>query len=139
MRARIINENVIFISQEEDDGEIPFDDLKFFVDKKNQEFQLFMGEEVTSESGYCIEHKDEWFDEKYLTLHELRTFIKFQGNGLAKCLLNCIFNYVKDELDINIITLIVFKDNIKAIKLYQKCGFEVYENYDDSYCLVKYL
>jgi len=111
---------------------------KRFVINENK-FQLFLGDILVSETGFNMEQPDEWFNEKYVTLYDLKTFEDFKGKGFAKYLLEQIFNYVKNELKINIITLIVYKDNNKAVGLYFKSGFEIYMEYDDSYSLIKRL
>ena len=110
---------------------------KFIVYKNNKKFKLFVGDDLVSSCGFEIEKPDKWFDEKYVILFDMKTKDKYQGKGYAKYLLNKIFDYVKDELKHNIITLIVYKDNDKAVKLYFKCGFEVYQEFDDSYTLIK--
>jgi ribosomal protein S18 acetylase RimI-like enzyme len=116
---------------------------KFVIDKKNYKFKLFLDDILVSESSFRIEHPDKWFNEKYVTIHDLKTVENFQGKGYAKYLLEQIFNYVKNELKINIITLLVYKNNYKAVNLYLKCGFEVYQDYDDnknqSFILIKKL
>ena len=110
---------------------------KFIVD--DNYFKLYLGIILISESGFTIEQPDKWFDEKYVTLYDLRTIENYQGKGYAEILLNNIFDYVSSKLTINIITLIVYKNNYKAINLYSKCGFNTFINYDDSLSLVKYL
>lgn len=112
---------------------------RFEVDNKNNKFKLFMDDVLVSESSFTIESPDKWFDEKYATLYDLETFSEFRGKGLAKYLLYQIFDYIKNDMSINIICLIVFKDNPKAINLYFRCGFEIYMEYDDSYSLIKKL
>jgi ribosomal protein S18 acetylase RimI-like enzyme len=116
----------------------------FESDKTNDEqlvikFQLFEKDNLVSESGFNIEQPDEWFDEKYVTIHDLTTFKEFRRKGFAKRLLEQIFDYVKNTLEINIITLIVYKDNFKAVNLYFDSGFKVFMEYDDSYSLIKNL
>ena len=105
----------------------------------NNKFQLFLDNILVSETDFSIEQPDEWFDEKYATIFDLKTFKNFRGKGFAKYLLEQIFDYVKNELKLNIITLIVYKKNTKAVNLYFKCGFEIYKEYDDSYSLIKRL
>ena len=105
----------------------------------NEKFQLYLGNILVSESGFVVEQPDKWFNQKYVTIHDLETIKKFRGKGFAKYLLEEIFNYVKNELKLKIITLIVFKNNNKAVNLYFKCGFEIYEEYNDSYSLIKKL
>jgi len=46
--------------------------------------------------------------------------VQFQINGYAKILLNKFFCFVKNKLNLNIIVLIVDKNNHKAINLYKK-------------------
>ena len=110
---------------------------KFVVD--GFKFQLFLGNTIVSKSNYTIEDADEWFNEKYVTLNDVRTYKKYLGQGYAKNLLEEIFNYVKNELNINIITLIVYKNNPRASNLYFKNGFEIFMEYNDSYALIKKL
>lgn len=112
---------------------------KFTIYKNKNEFKLFVDDILVSSCGFEIEKPDKWFDEKYVILHDMKTIEKFQGKGFGKYILNKIFNYVKDELELNIITLIVYKDNETAINLYFKCGFEIFMEYDDSYSLIKKL
>ena len=109
-----------------------------FIVNKNK-FQLYLGDNLIAESGYDIIQPDEWFNEKYVILHNLKTNKNFQRKGFAKSLLEHIFNYVKNELKLNIISLVVYKDNDKAVNLYFKCGFEIYIEYDNSYSLIKKL
>lgn len=135
MRARFINEeNTIEINIIKDN-----DDLRFYIDNYKKEFHLFYKENFVSKSGFCIEESDKWFNETYVTLHKLETFEKFRGRGFAKSLLKFIYDYVKNILNIDIISLIVYKDNIKAVNLYFDCGFKVFKEYDNSYCLIKKL
>jgi ribosomal protein S18 acetylase RimI-like enzyme len=106
--------------------------LKFVIDKNNYKFKLFLDGVLVAETGFSIEEKDEWFDKKYATLFNLKTIKNFQKKGFMKYLLENIFDHVKNELEIDIITLNVYKKNYKAIKLYFNCGFEEYINYDDD-------
>lgn len=104
----------------------------FVVDIINYKFQLFIGKHLVSESRFNIEQPDEWFNQKYVTLSNVKTIKRFQGKGYAKYLLEHIFDYVKNEFKINIITLLVYKNNYKAVNLYLKCGFEIYIDYDEN-------
>jgi ribosomal protein S18 acetylase RimI-like enzyme len=110
---------------------------KRFIINENK-FQLFLNDILVAVSEFNIKQPDEWFDEKYIILHDLETFEDFRGKGLAKYMLNKIFEYVKN-LGINLIALIVYKDNPKAVKLYFNSGFEIFKEYDDSYSLIKKL
>lgn len=116
-----------------------FDEKRFIVDKKNYKFELFSNNVLVSETSFTIENADEWFDENYVTIYDLKTYENFRGKGFAKYLLEQIFDYVKNELGFNIITLIVYKDNKKAVNLYFNSGFEINIEYDDSYSLIKKL
>ena len=115
---------------------------KFVVDKKNHKFQLFLGDVLVSESQFSIEKSDEWFNQKYVTIFNLKTVEKFKGRGLAKYLLENIFDYVKNKLNINIISLLVYKNNNKAVNLYLNTGFEIFQDFDGdepSFTLIKKL
>lgn len=117
--------------------------LKFINESSDlslrQKQELLLDDIIVAESYLTIEQADEWFNEKYVTIYDLKTYEQFQGKGYATYLLEQIFNYVKNDLNLSIITLIVDKDNNKAVNLYFKCGFEIFEEYDDSYCLIKRL
>lgn len=112
-------------------------DKKFIV--KNNKFELLIDNILVTETKFNIETEDEFFNEKYLSIYELETFEQYRGKGYAKLLLEGIFNYVKNTLKLNIITLIVDKDNHKAVNLYSNNGFEIFMEYEDSYSLVKKL
>ena len=105
----------------------------------DNKFQLSLNNILISETKFTIEEPDEFFNEKYFTIYDLKTINEFQGKGFAKYLLNYIFKYVKNELKINIITLNVYKKNYKALNLYLNSGFEIYINYKNSYSLIKKL
>jgi len=94
---------------------------------------------MVAEAGFVIEDADEWFDQKYLTINGLKTLEEFKMKGFAKYLLGQIFEYAKNTKQINIITLIVYKNNHASLNLYLGAGFETFAEYDDSYSLVKYL
>jgi ribosomal protein S18 acetylase RimI-like enzyme len=106
---------------------------------KNNKFELLIDNILVAETQFNIEDQDEFFNVKYVSIYELKTFKQFRGKGYARMLLNEIFNYVKHTLNINIITLIVDKDNINAVNLYFNTGFEIFMEYNDSYSLVKKL
>jgi ribosomal protein S18 acetylase RimI-like enzyme len=110
-------------------------DKKFIIN--DNKFQLFLDDNLVTESNFTIEQPDEFFNEEYVTIYDFKTFEDYQGKGFAKYLLNEIFNYVKNELKINIITLNVYKKNTVALNLYLKSGFEVFINYKNSYSLIK--
>ena len=118
---------------------------KFIVDEKNNKFKLFVDDVLVAYSGFNIEKPDEWFNEKYLTLFNVKTIKKFQGKGFMKYLLEQIFDYVKNEMGITIISLLVYKNNYKAVNLYFKCGFVSLVDHDDEdseksyYSLIKKL
>lgn len=115
------------------------ENLKFIIDKKNFKFKLFLQNVLVSETSFTIEESDDWFNEKYVTLFDLKTYENFRNRGYAKYLLNKIFEYVKNILDLNIITIIVYKNNYKALNLYSNLGFNIYIEYDDSFSLIKKL
>ena len=99
---------------------------------KNNKFKLFVDDVLVGYCGFNVEQPDKWFGEKYVTLFDVYTIKKFRGKGFMKLLLRSIFNYVKNKLNLNIITLLVYKNNYKAVNLYFKCGFGILVDYDDE-------
>lgn len=110
---------------------------KFIVSEDS--FRLIQGGEIVSKCGYNLENSDEFFNEKYVTLNSLETNKRFRRMGYAKKLLSNIFEYVKCNMHIDIITLIVDKDNQAAMNLYFEVGFEIFMEYEDSLSMVKRL
>lgn len=51
---------------------------------------------------------------------------EFRGIGLGKALMNYTIEQAKKKLNIEMVTLSVFKNNKIAISLYKKLGFKVY-------------
>ena len=68
------------------------------------------GEERTAELGRQIGEKE------------------YQGKGYAKMAYKALEKYAKDWLNIRKIKLDVVKDNVRAIKLYEKLDFKVCGN-----------
>ena len=115
--------------------------LEKFTATKNK-FKLFIDNNLVSEANFTIEQPDKWFNKKYATLYNLKTFKKFRNQGFAKKLLNYIFQYIKNELKINTITLLVYKNNIPAINLYLTTNFKIFQNFENdnpSFILIKKL
>ncbi len=115
--------------------------LEKFTVTKNK-FKLFIDNNLVSEANFTIEQPDKWFNKKYATLYNLKTFKKFRNQGFAKKLLNYIFQYIKNELKINTITLLVYKNNIPAINLYLTTNFKIFQNFENdnpSFILIKKL
>lgn len=104
---------------------------------ENGIFKLLINSVLVAEAKFNVETQDEFFSEEYVSIYQLKTFEQFREKGYAKYLLNQIFNYVLKTLNINIVTLIVYKNNYKAINLYLSNGFEIFIAYDESYSLVK--
>ena len=116
---------------------IKIDNQKFVVSKNK--FQLFVGDDIVSSCGFNIQSPDKWFNKKYVIIHDVKTVKRFQGNGFTQILLEHMFDYIKNEIKLNIITLIVYKSNYKAVNIYFNSGFKLYSNYEDSYSLIKNL
>lgn len=111
--------------------------MQIIIDQNK--FKLFINNILIAKTGFSIEVQDDWFNEKYMTLYNLKTVKQFQRKGFAKYLLESISNYAKNKFKLNIITLIVNKDNYKAINLYLNNGFTIFIEYDESYSLIKKL
>jgi len=61
-------------------------------------------------------------DEKILVVHRLCIHPKYQGQGIAKNLINFTEQYAKDN-NYNFIRLDAFKQNKKAVLLYEKSNY----------------
>lgn len=126
MLKYLINENNVITTNSEKD---------FIV--TNNEFKLYIDKTLVCTVGYNIEEPDEFFDEKYISIYNVKTIEKFRCKGFAKYILNKIFIHAKNKF--NVITLIVYKNNKAALKLYYNLGFEKYMEYEDLYSLIKRL
>ena len=103
----------------------------FVINKKNNKFELYLNDILVSECYFDIEQPNEFFNEIYVSIFKLKTNDKYLGKGFAKYLLIKIFNYVKNELNINNILLNVYKNNKIALNLYLNNGFQIYKDYDN--------
>ena len=57
---------------------------------------------MVSESKFQINKPDYFFDKKYIGLFRLKTLTKFRNKGFGEILINNIFDYVKNNLKLNI-------------------------------------
>jgi len=79
-----------------------------------------------------LNYFNDFFDHKIpnsLYLHVLGVYEKFRGHRIGTKLLDTVCNNAK-KLNYNAVTLHVWHDNIKAIKLYKRYGFEKVVNID---------
>lgn len=106
------------------------------INTKNK-FQLFSNNILVAECGFGVEDSDKWFNENYMFIYNLRTIERFRRRGFAKYLLQKIFEYVLSKYKVNIITLIVDKNNYNAIELYNSVGFKLFIEYENSFSLFK--
>ena len=106
------------------------EDKKIIINKTDDKFQLFLDDILVSETGFKIEKPDKWFKKEYVTIFNLRTINRFKRKGYAKYLLKQLFKYIKDDLKIDTITLLVDKDNENAYNLYLGCGFKIFQDSD---------
>lgn len=68
-------------------------------------------------------------------IYELDIFIgelDYQNKGLGKICINMITNYLFENKSANKIIMCPLKDNIKAIKCYNKCGFNILKEFKDN-------
>lgn len=107
-------------------------DIKFVVDEKYRRFSLFLGDTKVSVAFFSIENPDELFNQKYVGVFKLLTNPEFRGKGYMGHLLEFIFDYIKNTLNIDYILLNVYKKNVGALNLYHKKGFEIYKDYDND-------
>lgn len=68
-------------------------------------------------------------------IYELDIFIgelDYQNKGLGKICINMITNYLFENKFAEKIIMCPLKDNIKAIKCYKKCGFNILKEFKDN-------
>lgn len=105
----------------------------------NSILRLTSDDEVVSQVEFKVERPDEWFDKEYVSVFDLLTILEYRRKRFAKMMLNYLFDYVRDELKLDTITLVVYKTNKIALSLYFGVGFEIFREYGSSYSLVKHL
>ena len=70
---------------------------------------------------------------KYKNIYELDLFIgeeAYLSKGIGTTILNFITDYIYDKYKVDSIVLRPFKRNIRAIKCYQKCNYNIIDEYD---------
>ena len=107
--------------------------------KENSFSKLLIIEENEELIGYI----DYWIIFDQATINKICIKEKYRRNGLAQKLLDMCFEDIKEN-ECMVITLEVRKSNEKAIKLYQKNGFDIvltkpqyYSDGEDAYYMVK--
>lgn len=115
---------------------------RFVVNKKSEKFQLFYENKLVAESYFSIENPDNLYDEKYIGIFKVKTIEKYRGRGFMRTLLTNIFEYTKNNLNIQVILLNVYLKNAVALNLYLSLGFEIFKEDEDDYpyyTLIKHL
>ena len=107
--------------------------------KENSFAKLLIIEENEELIGYI----DYWIIFDQATINKICIKEKYRRQGLAQKLLDMCFEDIKQN-ECMVITLEVRKSNEKAIKLYQKNGFDIvltkpqyYSDGEDAYYMVK--
>ena len=107
--------------------------------KENSFAKLLIIEENEELIGYI----DYWIIFDQATINKICIKEKYRRQGLAQKLLDMCFEDIKEN-ECMVITLEVRKSNEKAIKLYQKNGFDIvltkpqyYSDGEDAYYMVK--
>ena len=107
--------------------------------KENSFSKLLIIEENEELIGYI----DYWIIFDQATINKICIKEKYRRNGLAQKLLDMCFEDIKEN-ECMVITLEVRTSNEKAIKLYQKNGFDIvltkpqyYSDGEDAYYMVK--
>jgi ribosomal protein S18 acetylase RimI-like enzyme len=84
--------------------------------------------------GYEFNPSDKWFDKEYASVHDLWTKPSERNRGLATELMReCIGRF--KSMGMCAVTLIVGRNNWRALELYRKLGFRTFIEYDDELCL----
>ena len=114
------------------ESDLLIDDLKFKIDNKKSIFKLLLNDNLIAKSYFSMENPDNLFNNKYVGIFKLETIKEFRVKGYMNILIDHIFEYVLNNLNINYILLNVYKDNHAALNLYLKKGFEIYKDFNDD-------
>ena len=100
--------------------------------------EVYDKENAVARVSYNFEPEDRYFHREYISIYDLFVSEAYRRKGNARILISAVIG-IAICLGIDVITLKVYKDNTPAVELYNSCGFEIYQDHDDRYCLVKYL
>ncbi len=114
------------------------EDLKIYIDEKYNQpgclfFGIFLKENGEHIGNIKLEPID--FKKKIATLGMLIGVKNYWGKGYATETLKMLINYSFNILDLEEINLGLLKQNIGALKAYEKSGFKFYETNGENYTL----
>jgi ribosomal protein S18 acetylase RimI-like enzyme len=84
--------------------------------------------------GYELNPPDEWFGGDYASVHDLCTRPSERGRGLATELMSRCAERFR-SIGMVAVTLIVERDNARAVGLYRRLGFRTLRGYEKELCL----
>ena len=74
--------------------------------------------------GYLKFQEGNFVDKSVAFIDALYVLENYRNKGIAKALINKFYDWCKEN-NISIVEISVFKDNIEAINLYKKLGYEI--------------
>lgn len=118
----------------------PFKEENIIYELEENAFSVFY---LALENERVVGFLDFWITFDSSTVCQIATRKEYRNKGIASCLLNKMFNDLKDK-DVVVSTLEVRTHNVSAINLYTKHGYfkevikpNYYSNGDDALYMIK--
>ena len=111
-------------------------DLDRFFDGRDEWISIAVDDEDNIIAFLSIEVHHE--DEEYIYLDDLLVTKQYRNNGIGTKLIRNAETYAK-EINIHKICFHVEKSNTAAFRLYQRLGYEIYEDQGSRYLMIKYI
>ena len=61
------------------------------------------------------------------------------GKGIGTQMINALLKFLNSEMDVDKVVLDVKCTNLRAIKVYEKCGFRIVKDLEDNYFLMEWV
>lgn len=109
-------------------------DLDRFFDGRDEWISVAIDEEDNIIAFLSIEVHHE--EEEYIYLDDLSVTKQYRNNGIGTKLISNAEAYAT-EINIHAIRLHVEKSNTAAFRLYERLGYEIYEDQGNRYLMIK--
>ena len=110
-------------------------DLDRFFDGRDEWISVAIDEnKIIAFLSIEVHHEDE----EYIYLDDLSVTKQYRNNGIGTKLIRNAETYAK-EINIHKICFHVEKSNTAAFRLYQRLGYEIYEDQGSRYLMIKYI
>lgn len=108
-------------------------DLDRFFDGRDEWISIAMdGDKIIAFLSIEVHHEDK----EYIYLDDLSVTKQYRNNGIGTELISNAEAYAK-EINISTICFHVEKSNVAAFRLYERLGYEIYEDQGSRYLMIK--